>query len=231
MQYTRKHLQLDSMLRDKLAQESSGKSPRLFSSRKTLFGIPSSLDQELEALSDAASEEHARSNGLGKGAKRSKVFHNIEPVFNDGSKVLILGTMPSPVSRDVGFYYSHPQNRFWKVMASLFDESVAVDVDEKRSQMLRHGIALWDVLASCEIEGAKDGSIAECVPNDLDSVLSKCGIRQIFCTGKKAAELYDLYCFPHTEMECIGLPSTSSANAAMSLEQLIEAYSVILDYL
>ena len=218
-----------------LAAESSGKSPRLFSSRKTLFGIPSALDQELEALNDEVnqtikpdlSEEERESMSKSTQGKATTVRHPLEAVFDIESRVLVLGTMPSPKSRETGFYYNHPQNRFWKVMAALFDEPLPETNDEKRALALRHGIALWDVLAECTIEGASDGSIADCVPNNIGAILTKAPIEAIFCTGAKAAELYAKYCEPQTGMAATRLPSTSPANAAVSLEQLIEAYQPV----
>ena len=220
-----------------LAAESSGKSPRLFSSRKTLFGIPSALDQELEALNDEANQTIKPDSDDSDGKPMSKptkgkpttVRHPLDAVFDENSRVLVLGTMPSPKSRETGFYYNHPQNRFWKVMAALFDEPLPETNDEKRALALRHGIALWDVLAECTIEGASDGSIADCVPNNIGAILTKAPIEAIFCTGAKAAELYAKYCEPQTGMKATRLPSTSPANAAVSLEQLIEAYQPVRD--
>lgn len=158
------------------------------------------------------------------------VRHTIDPVFDADSRVLMLGTMPSPKSRETGFYYGHPQNRFWKVIAALFDEPVPEGNDQKRDLALRHGIALWDVLSECTIEGASDGTIADCVPNNIGSILAKAPIQAVFCTGAKAAELYGKYCEPQTGVACTRLPSTSPANAAKSLEQLVEAYRIILPY-
>ncbi len=234
------------LIGDVLAAESSGKSPRLFSSRRTLFGIPSALDQELEALSNRAAEEAAAAKGLqpaGMSApapmpedswktpqRAHQVHHPLEPVFDEHSRVLVLGTMPSPKSRETGFYYNHPQNRFWRAMAALFDEELPNTNDEKRALCLRHGIALWDVLAECTIKGASDGSIADAVPNDISWLLGKAPIEAIFCTGAKAAELYGKLCEPLTHMAATRLPSTSPANAATSLPQLIEAYQAILPY-
>lgn len=220
-----------------LAAESSGKSPRLFSSRKTLFGIPSALDQELEALNEEANQtieptaQGADAQSASKPAKgkATTVHHPLEAVFDENSRVLVLGTMPSPKSRETGFYYNHPQNRFWKVMGALFDEPIPKTNDEKRELVLRHGIALWDVLAECTIEGASDGSIADCIPNNIGSLLARAPIEAIFCTGAKATELYGKYCEPHTGMKATRLPSTSPANAAVSLEQLIEAYQPICE--
>lgn len=165
------------------------------------------------------------------GAKAlERVEHPLEPVFDGQSSVLVLGTMPSPRSRETGFYYNHPQNRFWKVLSALFDEPAPATNDEKEQLALRHGIALWDVLARCTIAGAADSSISACEPNDLGLVLSAAPIEAIFCTGSKAAELYRRHCEPRTGIPCTRLPSTSPANAAMRLPQLVEAYRVILPY-
>ncbi len=221
------------MLERTLAAESSGKRPRLFSSRRTLFGIPSALDQELASLEEAPLKPESATVGLPQKSdsrRPTHVRHTISPVFDGCSRVLVLGTMPSPKSRETGFYYGHPQNRFWKVMAALFDEPLPATNDEKRDLALRHGIALWDVLAECTIEGASDGTIADCVPNDIGSLLARAPIEAVFCTGVKAAELYARHCEPQTNMAATRLPSTSPANAARSLEQLIEEYRVILPY-
>lgn len=220
------------MLQQALTAETSGKSPRLFSSRKTLFGIPSALDQELASLEDAPLRPEAEDATCEQKSTRKAalVRHTIDPVFDADSRVLMLGTMPSPKSRETGFYYGHPQNRFWKVMAALFDEPVPEGNDQKRDLALRHGVALWDVLSECTIEGASDGTIADCVPNNIGSILAKAPIRAVFCTGAKAAELYGKYCEPQTGVACTRLPSTSPANAAKSLEQLVEAYRIILPY-
>lgn len=217
-----------------LAAEGSGKAPRMFSSRRTLFGIPSALDEELAKMEDIgmATEKRRSAASPTKGTKQggpARVVHTIPPVFGADSQVLILGTMPSPKSRETGFYYSHPQNRFWRVMAALFDEPLPQTNAEKEALMRAHGIALWDVLAECVIEGAADGTIAECVPNDISWLLGQAPIQRIFCTGAKAAELYKKHCEPVTGMPATRLPSTSPANASVSLDQLIEAYQVIAD--
>lgn len=219
-----------------LAAEANGKTPRLFASRRTLFGIPSALDEELGSLADQQERNVRRNAGeSGKAAAGApgptEVVHPLEPVFDGDSRVLILGTMPSPKSRETGFYYNHPQNRFWRVMAALLDEELPQTNDEKRALLLRHGIALWDVLARCTIEGASDGTIAQCVPNDIAKLVALTSVRAVFCTGAKATELYRKYCLPETGMDCIRLPSTSPANAAVSLPELIEAYRVILPHL
>ena len=161
-----------------------------------------------------------------------KVYHTLEPVFDAHSRVLILGTMPSPKSREAQFYYAHPQNRFWPTLARLFDEPLPPTSDARRCFALRHGIALWDVLQSCEIEGASDASIRSAVPNELSVVLDNAPIQAVFTTGRRAYELYNRLCLHKmTEHECICLPSTSPANRRVSDLELQKAYSVILNYL
>lgn len=169
-----------------------------------------------------------------------KIIHQIPPVWNSESQVLILGTMPSPKSREAGFFYMHPQNRFWKVLPAVFGEELAYPnnspdrdaaISERRDFLLRHHIALWDVLASCEISGAADSSIKNAIPNNFDEILSHSKIKRVFCTGKTAWSLWKKTCAEKYEepyqlsVKC--LPSTSPANAACSLEKLIEAYKVL----
>lgn len=136
--------------------------------------------------------------------------------------------MPSPASREVGFYYGHPRNRFWPVLARLYDEPLPQTNDERAQLCLRHGIALWDVLASCTITGASDSSIRDAVPNDLSRVLDAAPIERAFTTGTRATSLYARYCEPACGITAIALPSTSPANARMSLDQLVDAYRVLL---
>lgn len=220
-----------NMIQSALEAEAAGKTPRYFASRRTLFGIPSTLDTELAALqntSDSQAKDFAESPAQDS---HHLVKHPLKPVFNERSRVLLLGTMPSPKSRETGFYYNHPQNRFWKVISTLFEEKLPETNDQKRALVLKHKIALWDVLASCTIEGAKDVSIANCVPNNIGLITGKAQIKAIFCTGAKAAELYARYCESVTGISAIRLPSTSPANAAFSLDDLIDAYRVILSYL
>lgn len=153
------------------------------------------------------------------------VLHELSPVFNAQSRVLFLGTIPSPKSREKGFYYAHPQNRFWPVLAAVFGEEVPMTTEERRNFALLHGIALWDVLASCTIRGADDQSIKDPVANDLSIILNHADIRAIFTTGKKAAALYKKYCLPQTKREAIELPSTSPANCRYyTLERLCDVY-------
>lgn len=156
------------------------------------------------------------------------VTHEIQPVFDSRSRVLLLGTMPSPASREQGFYYGHPQNRFWRVLAAIFDEPAPRAIEEKRDMLLRHHIALWDVLASCEIEGASDASIRAAQPNDLARIFDAADIRAVFATGTKAGELYRKLIEPTLGAPCTTLPSTSPANAKMKLADLVDAYGKAL---
>lgn len=159
------------------------------------------------------------------------ITHAFEPVFDSHSKILMLGTMPSPKSRENGFYYGHPRNRFWKVIADVCKEPMPETIEEKKALALKHGIAIWDVLAGCEIHGADDASIKNPTPNDMHRILDYAPIEQIYATGTKAAQLYRRYCEAQTGMEIIQLPSTSPANCRTSYEQLYEAYARIRLYL
>ena len=160
------------------------------------------------------------------------VTHEFGAFFDKDSRVLILGTIPSPKSREQGFYYGHPQNRFWKVLADVMGEKVVPQTVEERKKFLkRNRIALWDVLESCEIKGASDVSIRNARPNDMNRILQAADIRAIFVAGTKAAKLYKKLCLPTCGVEAIQLPSTSPANCGCSDEKLREAYSQICKYL
>lgn len=158
------------------------------------------------------------------------VTHEFDAFFDKDSRVLILGTIPSPKSREQGFYYGHPQNRFWRVLADVLDEEFPQTVEERKGFLKRNHIALWDVLESCEIKGASDVSIRNAKPNDMNRILQAADIRAIFATGAKAAQLYKKLCFPECGVEAVRLPSTSPANCGCSYEKLREAYSQICDY-
>ncbi len=163
--------------------------------------------------------------------KTEQVTHEFEPVFDKNSRVLILGTFPSVKSRENQFYYGHPQNRFWKIMARLTDSEVPETIEEKKHLLLTHGIAIWDVIASCEITGSSDSSIRNVVPTDLDCVLSGSRIEKIYANGGTAKKLYDKYSRAVTGREITGLPSTSPANAAYSVDKLMESWGEIRQYL
>ena len=187
---------------------------------------------------------------------REKITHPLQPVWNAESRVLLLGTMPSPASRKAGFFYMHPQNRFWRVLPAVFGETLEMAenslpraanaseakiaeytksaIAERRDFLLRHKIALWDVLSSCDISGASDASIKNAVPNDFTEIFTKSKIRHVFCTGKSAFNLWKKFCAERYETqfrvraEC--LPSTSPANARFSPEMLKKEYSRILEW-
>lgn len=156
------------------------------------------------------------------------VVHTIPPLYDSHSRVLLLGSIPSPKSREVGFFYGHPQNRFWRVLAAVLDEEMPQTIDEKRAMCLKHHVALWDTIARCDIVGASDTSIRNAVPNDIGKLVRESEITRIFATGGKSAELYRKLIEPQLHIPITQLPSTSPANAAWSLERLIEAYRVIL---
>ena len=159
------------------------------------------------------------------------VIHPIPPVFDRNSKILILGSFPSVKSREGHFFYHHPQNRFWKTLAGVLDVPVPDTIAEKKAFLLSHRIALWDVIASCSIEGSSDSSIRDVVPNDLSVILSTADIRAIFCNGKTSWNYYRKYQEAVTGIPAVSLPSTSPANAAWSLEKLKGAWNVILPYI
>jgi len=159
------------------------------------------------------------------------IIHPLEPIFSSTSRILILGTLPSPLSRQNRFYYGNPQNRFWPVMAQLFDAPLPQTNAEREALMLRHGIALWDVLASCDIQGASDASIRNPVANDLSPLLAAAPIRAVFTNGSKAFQYYNKLIKPQVDLPVFCLPSTSPANARCSLASLAEQYRVILPYL
>ena len=165
------------------------------------------------------------------------IIHQIAPIWDKNSRILFLGTMPSPASRSAGFFYMHPQNRFWKVLPALFGETLTLPnnspdikaaITERCDFLLRHNLALWDVLASCEIQGAADSSIKNAIPNDFTPLFEKSKINHVFCTGKTAFNLWQKFCASKYEgqfnIQSHCLPSTSPANAAWSLEKLIAEY-------
>jgi len=178
-----------------------------------------------------------------------KISHPIPPVWNSESRILLLGTMPSPASRKAGFFYKHGQNRFWQVLFAVFGEKpaytnkgfsqaslqeradLAAAVAERRDFLVRHHIALWDVLASCEIQGAADSSIKNARANDFTEIFEKSKIRRVFCTGKTAFALWQKHCAGSYEsrfnLTTACLPSTSPANAVWSAKKLLGAYSVL----
>ena len=152
------------------------------------------------------------------------VTHTFEPVFNKDSKILILGSFPSVKSRENNFYYGHPQNRFWKVLAKLFEEEVPQSIEDKKTFLFEHHIAVWDVIESCTIIGSSDSSIKDVVVNDFSKVLANSAIERIYVNGGKAYELYHKYAEKQTGVKAVKLPSTSPANAAWSVDRLCEVW-------
>ena len=152
-----------------------------------------------------------------------RVFHEIEPVYDENSEILILGSFPSVKSRENHFYYGHPQNRFWKVLEILYDTELK-DVQIKKQFLHDRHIALWDVIGSCEIKGSSDASIKNIRLNNIKRLIDESKVEKVFVNGKKAQELYDKYILEKTKLSCIVLPSTSPANATYSLEKLIEKW-------
>ncbi len=167
-----------------------------------------------------------------KEKKREQVAHDFPPVYDENSRLLILGSFPSVKSREGHFYYHHPQNRFWKVLAALTKEPVPGSIPEKKALLLSHGIAIWDVIASCRIIGSSDSSIEDVTPADISRIVQAAPIQGIFTNGATATKLYRKYCQKAVGMESVGLPSTSPANAAYSLERLVGIWGgAIRDYL
>ncbi len=163
--------------------------------------------------------------------KTEKVNHEFGPFYDKNSRILILGSIPSPKSREQGFYYGHPRNRFWPVLAGLFEEKAPETVEDRKEFLTKHHIALWDVLASCDIKGADDSSIKNPEANDMELILKSADIKAVFTTGAKASKLYEKLCLPECGVAAIMLPSTSPANCACSFDRLLEEYRQILKYL
>lgn len=156
------------------------------------------------------------------------LLHTIDPVFDRNSRVLILGTFPSVKSREQQFFYGHPQNRFWRMLAGVFSCAVPTDIAAKKALLLSNRLALWDVVSACEIEGSEDASIRAVVPNDLSRIIGNAEIRHVVTNGGTADRLYRRHCLPQTGIDALCLPSTSPANAQYSLDRLLSAWQVLL---
>ncbi len=155
------------------------------------------------------------------------IKHNIPPLYSACSRVLILGSFPSVLSRQAEFFYGHPQNRFWRVLSAIFNQPLPMNIAEKKELVLSHRLALWDVIGSCDITGSADSSIRNVRANDVAALLEHCPIRQIFVNGKTAARYYDRYLLKDLSLPAQCLPSTSPANAAYSLPKLITAWQCV----
>ena len=155
------------------------------------------------------------------------ILHPFPPLYDENSKVLILGSFPSVKSREQMFFYGHPQNRFWRVVSAVFCCDLPTTVEQKRKMLLDNGVAVWDVIASCEITGSSDSSIKNVTANDLSVILNTADIRQIYVNGKTAEKYYNKYLRDSLGRDAMCLPSTSPANAMWSVERLIEAWQII----
>lgn len=158
------------------------------------------------------------------------IAHPIPPLFDNTSKILILGSFPSVKSREGKFFYHHPQNRFWKVISSVYERPLPITVEEKRTMLFDCKLAVWDVIKSCEITGSSDSSIKNVSANDISQILRCAQIKVIVANGNTAHKLYMKYIYPTTGMEALKLPSTSPANAGFGMERLIEAWSYLKQY-
>lgn len=156
-----------------------------------------------------------------------KIIHPFEPICDEHSEILILGSFPSVRSRQNEFYYGHERNRFWQIISMLFNEPVPQTIEQKKLILIRHNIALWDVAQSCNIHASSDSSIKNVIPNDLTALLSKTKIKRIYANGKTAESLYNRLIYPSTGIPITVLPSTSPANAAFTFEKLIAAWKII----
>lgn len=155
------------------------------------------------------------------------VVHPFEPVFDSRSRILVLGSLPSVLSRENRFYYGHPQNRFWRVLAAVFSEPTPETIDDKTAMLLRSRVALWDTVAECDIVGSSDASIRNVRPTDLSRIFDACAIETVFANGRTAAKYYDRYQKPLYDRPIVPLPSTSPANAAWTTERLVGAWSIL----
>ena len=158
-----------------------------------------------------------------------RASHEFPPVFDKSSEILILGSFPSVKSRQESFFYANPQNRFWKLMAQLLNESTPKDTKDKIVMLKKHKIALWDVIESCDIVGSSDSSISNVVPVDISQILSRANIIKVYANGGKAFELYNKYLYPKTKLDITKLPSTSPANAGYSFDKLLSEWKKILE--
>ena len=159
-----------------------------------------------------------------------KLIHPLKPIYDKNSKILILGSFPSTISRKSSFYYANKNNRFWLIIENLFNIKLNT-IKEKKLFLLKNNIALWDVIYSCEINKSNDSSIKNVIPNNINSIINKSQIKHIFVTGKTALKYYNKYLLNKLKIEAIYLPSSSSANARYSLNKLINEYKIILEYL
>ena len=160
-------------------------------------------------------------------SETKNIIHPFPPLYDENSKIQILGSFPSVKSREAMFFYGHPQNRFWRVIAALYGEEAPQNIDEKKRLILSHNLALWDSIQSCTITGSSDSSVKDVVPNDLFLIINNSKVDRVFCNGALSHKMYMKFIFPLTNIKAVKLPSTSPANAAYSLDRLIEEWKVI----
>lgn len=160
-----------------------------------------------------------------------RIVHPISPVYNEDSRILILGSFPSVKSREESFFYGHPQNRFWKVISTICNEAPPITTEDKKKLLLSNHIALWDVIQSCEIIGSADSTIKNVIPNDLTELLNTADIRLLVANGNTSYQLYMKYLFPVTKRDILKLPSTSPANAGFNLERLLKEWTCIREFI
>jgi hypoxanthine-DNA glycosylase len=162
--------------------------------------------------------------------KHQTITHPLRPLFQSDSKILILGSFPSVKTREYGFFYGHPQNRFWPLLERIFGVTLSTDIEERRAFLLRHHLALYDVIYRCDIIGSSDASIQNVVPSDLSPIFKEADIKQIFCNGGTAYRYYKKYQERQTGFKAVQLPSTSPANARSSMDDLYNRWKIIKDY-
>lgn len=160
-------------------------------------------------------------------SEENLIVHPIPPLYDKNCNILILGSFPSVKSREQMFFYGHPQNRFWKLLALIFNEQIPKTIDEKKCLALKHHIAMWDVIHSCKIIGSSDSSIKDVVPNDIEKILAQSNVTRIFCNGTTSFNLYNKYIEPKTHLKAYKLPSTSPANARYKIEDLKNKWEII----
>ena len=176
---------------------------------------------------NADPSENSRKRTQTRRQQPHALVHPIPPFYDNHSTVLVLGSFPSVKSREVGFFYGHPRNRYWMVAAAVFDSEPLTTIADKKAFLRENHIAMWDTIQSCTITGSSDSSIRDVVPNDIGRILRSAPIRRIFCNGTASYNLYMKYIYPKTGREAVKMPSTSPANAAWSLSRLIDAWKIL----
>lgn len=163
-----------------------------------------------------------------KSQKYEHIVHPFPPLYDDDSEILILGSLPSVKSREQMFFYGHPQNRFWKVMSMVLGEVLPTTIDEKKIMLHAHHIALWDAIYSCDIIGSSDSSIKNVIPTDLGKIISSSKVTKVICNGKTSGKYFSKYQQKELDIEPVILPSTSPANAAFSVDKLVEIWGTVI---